>query len=56
MLHPSSMAAACALLTLPQVQVAEAAAALGDGCTVARLAGLLGVAEDDPDLVEAPGV
>ena len=55
LLHPSSMAAACALLTLPQVQVAEAAAALGDGCTVARLAGLLGIAADDPDLVEALG-
>ncbi len=33
LLHPSSMAAACALLTLPQLQVGEAAAALGDGCT-----------------------
>jgi XPB/Ssl2-like helicase family protein len=55
LLHPSSMAAACALLTLPQLQVAEAAAALGDGCTVTRLAGLLGVQEDDPDLAEALG-
>jgi hypothetical protein len=47
------MAAACALLTLPQLQVGEAAAALGDGCTTVRLAGLLGVPEDDPDLAEA---
>lgn len=53
LLHPSSMAAACALLTLPQLQVGEAAAALGDGCTTVRLAGLLGVPEDDPDLAEA---
>lgn len=44
------MAAACSLLTLPQLQVGEAAAALGDGCTGARLATLLGVPEDDPDL------
>ena len=47
------MAAACALLTLPQLQVGEAAAALGDGCTTVRLAGLLGVPEDDADLAEA---
>lgn len=47
------MAAACALLTLPQLQVGEAATALGDGCTLAGLAGLLGVPEDDVDLVEA---
>ena len=53
LLHPSSMAAACALLNLPQLQAAEAAAALGDGCTTVRLAALLGVPEDDPDLVEA---
>lgn len=50
LLHPPSMAAACALLTRPQLQVGEAAAALGDGCTTARLATLLGVPEDDPDL------
>jgi hypothetical protein len=53
LLVPSSMAAACALLTLPQLQVGEAAAALGHGCTTARLAGLLGVPEDDPDLTAA---
>ncbi|OKI64361.1 helicase-associated domain-containing protein [Micromonospora sp. CB01531] len=53
LLHPSSMAAACALLTLPQLQVGEAAAALGDGCTLARLATLLGVSEGDADLASA---
>jgi hypothetical protein len=53
LLHPSSMAVACALLTLPQLQVGEAAAALGNGCTTVRLAGLLGVPEDDPDLAGA---
>ncbi|MEW2383025.1 helicase-associated domain-containing protein [Micromonospora sp. NPDC047707] len=53
LLHPSSMAAACALLTLPQLQVGEAAAALGDGCTTARLATLLGVPESDADLAAA---
>jgi hypothetical protein len=47
------MAAACALLTLPQLQAGEAAAALGDGCTTARLATLLGVQEDHPDLTAA---
>ncbi|MFE9202548.1 helicase-associated domain-containing protein [Micromonospora sp. NPDC007230] len=53
LLHPSSMAAACALLTLPQLQVGEAAAALGDGWTTARLATLLGVPEGDADLAAA---
>ncbi|MEH1011813.1 helicase-associated domain-containing protein [Micromonospora sp. CPCC 206060] len=53
LLHPSSMVAACALLTLPQLQVGEAAAALGDGCTTARLATLLDVPEGDADLAEA---
>ncbi|MEO3779929.1 helicase-associated domain-containing protein [Micromonospora sp. B11E3] len=53
LLHPSSMVAACALLTLPQLQVGEAAAALGDGCTTARLAALLGVPEGDADLAAA---
>ncbi|WP_157411082.1 helicase-associated domain-containing protein [Actinoplanes rectilineatus] len=53
LLHPSSMAGACALLALPQLQVGEAAAALGDGCTTVRLAGLLGVPEDDADLAGA---
>jgi hypothetical protein len=47
------MGAACALLTLPQLQVGEAAVALGDGCTTARLATLLGVAEGDADLAAA---
>ncbi|MGN9911095.1 helicase-associated domain-containing protein [Phytohabitans sp. LJ34] len=47
------MAAGCALLTLPQLQVGEAAAALGDGCTAVRLATLLGVPADDPDLAAA---
>lgn len=47
------MAAACSLLTLPQLQVGEAAAALGGSCTTARLATLLGVPEDDPDLAAA---
>ncbi|MFC0532509.1 hypothetical protein [Phytohabitans kaempferiae] len=50
LLHPSSMAGACALLTLPQLQAGEVAAGLGDGCTAARLAMLLGVPADDPDL------
>lgn len=53
LLHPQSMAAACSLLTLPQLQVGEAAAALGGRCTAARLAGLLGVPEGDPDLAAA---
>ncbi|MET0415841.1 MAG: helicase-associated domain-containing protein [Actinoplanes sp.] len=53
LLLPGSMAGACGLLTLPQLQVAEAAAALGDGCTPVRLAALLGVSEDDPDLTAA---
>ncbi len=53
LLHPSSMVAACALLTLPELQVAEAAAALGAGCGTARLADLLDVPEDDPDLAAA---
>jgi hypothetical protein len=53
LLHPQSMAAACSLLTLPQLQVGEAAAALGDGCTTARLAERLRVPEDDPDLAAA---
>lgn len=53
LLHPSSMAGACALLTLPQLQAGEAAAALGDACTTARLATLLGVPADDPDLAAA---
>ncbi|PSK61354.1 hypothetical protein B0E53_06751 [Micromonospora sp. MH33] len=53
LLHPSSMAAACALLTLPQLQVGEAAGSLGDGCTTARLATLLGVPEGDVDLAVA---
>lgn len=53
LLDPQSMAAACSLLTLPQLQVGEAAAALGDGCTTARLARLLRVPEDDPDLAAA---
>lgn len=53
LLHPSSMARACALLTLPQLQLGEAAAALGDGCTTVRLAELLGVPEGDQDLAEA---
>ena len=53
LLHPSSMAVACALLNLPQLQVGEAAAAVGDGCTVVRLAELLGVPQDDPDLASA---
>ncbi|MET0414971.1 MAG: hypothetical protein ABW022_02985, partial [Actinoplanes sp.] len=39
--------------TLPQLQVAEAAAALGDGCVTVRLAAMLGVPEDDPDLTAA---
>jgi hypothetical protein len=55
LLHPSSMAGACALLTLPQLQVGEAAAALGDGCTTARLATLLDVPANDPDLAAALG-
>ncbi|WP_250038050.1 helicase-associated domain-containing protein [Paractinoplanes maris] len=50
LLHPSSMTAAAILLNLPELQVVEAAAALGDGCTTVRLAALLGVADDDPDL------
>ncbi len=53
LLHPSSMAAACALLTRPQLQVGEAATALGDGCSTAQLAALLGVPDDDPDLAAA---
>jgi hypothetical protein len=53
LLDPSSAAGACALLTLPELQVAEAAAALGGGCDTARLAALLGVPEKDPDLVAA---
>ncbi|BCB86233.1 hypothetical protein Psuf_035460 [Phytohabitans suffuscus] len=53
LLHPSSMAGACALLTLPQLQVGEAATALGGGCTTARLAALFGVPADDPDLAAA---
>ncbi|MGX6601902.1 hypothetical protein ACWKSP_07175 [Micromonosporaceae bacterium Da 78-11] len=36
LLRPSSMAAACALLTLPQLQAAEAAVALGEGCGTVR--------------------
>jgi hypothetical protein len=53
LLHPQSMAAACSLLTLPQLQVGEAAAALGEGCTGPRMASLLGVPDDDPDLTAA---
>ncbi|MEU4481723.1 helicase-associated domain-containing protein [Micromonospora sp. NPDC023966] len=53
LLQPSSMAAACALLTLPQLQVGEAAAALGGGWTTARLATLLGVPEGDANLAAA---
>ncbi|MFC7532210.1 helicase-associated domain-containing protein [Actinoplanes sp. GCM10030250] len=53
LLRPSSMAGACALLNLPQLQVGEAAAALGDGCTAGRLAVLLGVPEDDLGFVAA---
>jgi hypothetical protein len=53
LLHPRSMAAACSLLTLPQLQVGEAAAALGARCTTVRLAELLRVPEDDPDLAAA---
>ena len=55
LLYPASMAAACALLNLPQIQVCEAAVALGDGCTPARLGALLGVPEEDPDLAAALG-
>ncbi|MBM2622946.1 hypothetical protein JIG36_46350 [Actinoplanes sp. LDG1-06] len=53
LLDPASMTAACALTTRPQLQVAEAAAALGRKCTVAGLAELMGVAGDDPDLAAA---
>ncbi|BCJ57172.1 helicase-associated domain-containing protein [Micromonospora endophytica] len=53
LLHPASMAAACALLTLPQLQVGEAASALGDGWSSARLATLVGAPEDDADLAAA---
>lgn len=53
LLHPGSLAAACALLSLPELQVAEAAAALGDRCTAAGLAALLGVPSDDADLAAA---
>lgn len=55
LLYPGSIMAALAGLTLPQVQVAQAAAALGDGCTRRRLAALLGVGEDDQELTAALG-
>ncbi|BEL09314.1 helicase-associated domain-containing protein [Actinoplanes sichuanensis] len=50
LLQPSSLAVACSLLTLPQLQVAEAAAALDQSCDTARIAVLLGVPKDDLDL------
>jgi hypothetical protein len=53
LLQPRSLAGAFTLVTLPQLQVAEAVAAVGDGCTPGRLAALLGVPEDDPDLAAA---
>lgn len=55
LLHRSSMASALDCLPLPQLQVGEAATALGDGCTTAGLAALLGVPEDDRDMAAALG-
>ncbi|WP_319459344.1 helicase-associated domain-containing protein [Micromonospora sp. RTP1Z1] len=40
-------------LSRPELQIAEALAALGDGCDRAELAGALGVASDDADLEAA---
>lgn len=53
LLQPSSLAVACALLTLPQLQLAEVAAALGGRCHAARIGALVGVPEKDLDLVAA---
>ncbi|WP_328459358.1 helicase-associated domain-containing protein [Actinoplanes sp. NBC_00393] len=47
LLTPSSLAGAMSLLNLPQLQVTEAAAALGDGFTPVEMAALLGVPEKD---------
>lgn len=51
MLSEESIGAACSDLSRPELQVAEAVAALGDGWTVARLAALMGVPADDPVLL-----
>ncbi|WP_436528824.1 helicase-associated domain-containing protein [Actinoplanes sp. HUAS TT8] len=53
MLTRESLAVAIASSARPGLQVGEAVAALGDGWTVARLAGLIGVREDDAALSEA---
>ncbi|HWS34899.1 MAG TPA: helicase-associated domain-containing protein [Actinoplanes sp.] len=53
LLRPESMAGACTLLTLPRMQVGEAAAVFGDDCSLARLAGLFGVPENDRELADA---
>jgi hypothetical protein len=50
MLSPRSLLIAGALLNRPQLQLAEAVAALGDGWTTAGLAALIGVPETDPTL------
>jgi hypothetical protein len=53
LLQPSSLMVACTLLTLPQLQVAEVAAATGGRCDAARIGALVGVPEKDLDLVAA---
>ncbi|MEU4161171.1 helicase-associated domain-containing protein [Actinoplanes sp. NPDC026670] len=53
LLQPSSLTVACSLLTLPQLQVAEVAAALDHSCDTARIAALVGVPDDDVDLLAA---
>lgn len=53
LLVPDALHTAILTVTRPQLQATEAAAALGDGCTRAELAGLLGVPVDDAGLSDA---
>ncbi|MFI5955223.1 helicase-associated domain-containing protein [Cryptosporangium sp. NPDC051539] len=53
LLSPQSVTGAVSSLTLAECQLAEAAAALGDGWTLPRLAALLGVPPDNPELAAA---
>lgn len=50
MLEPESLRIACSQVSRADLQVAEAAAALGDGWTLPRLSALIGVAGEDAAL------
>lgn len=54
-LDPRSVNAVVTALTLPELQVCETIAALGDGCTVAEVAALLDRPSDDSALAAALG-